>query len=109
MYVIKIDLPGRSEGVAVEIDGLGIFKNGEDHEISDEQAEAFITKHVKVSYQYDEENKRIHAVTETFTFEELIARIKGVSILNEKSKGSAPVVLPPAGPVVDKNDEGGVE
>lgn len=45
MYSLTLDLPNLDKGAEVELDGLGVFKNGETHEISDEDAENFRMRH----------------------------------------------------------------
>lgn len=53
MYKLKIDKPNLIPGTELEIPGLGIYKNGKEYDISDEQAEAFRYHHSRVVTETD--------------------------------------------------------
>ena len=61
MFRVQLDLPNHSKGQEVELEGVGIFKNGETHMIDNKKVAIFnrvegitITK-VKASETKDEE------------------------------------------------------
>src|SRR5689334_979644 len=41
VYEVDLDVPGRPKGDQIQIAGLGTFSNGDSHEITDDQAQAF--------------------------------------------------------------------
>lgn len=59
MYTMKIDLPTVAKGADVEIDGLGVFANGSEYEISDEEARDFRAHHTTQSFEHDEDGNLI--------------------------------------------------
>lgn len=59
MYTMKIDLPTVAKGADVEIDGLGVFENGGEYEISDEEAQDFRAHHTTQTFEHDDEGNLI--------------------------------------------------
>lgn len=45
MYTLSLDLPNQAEGAEVEVDGLGLFLNGTDNDVSEADARQFAVKH----------------------------------------------------------------
>jgi len=67
-YVLELDVPGTPKGQEVEIPGLGVFKNGQSYDITEDEAENYRnanvvaeTKTVKVK---DGDQKRDVVVSE---------------------------------------------
>lgn len=52
-YTIYVNLPNQADGAEVEIDGLGIYANGEIYPVSDEEAGQFLIKHQKTLLEAD--------------------------------------------------------
>jgi hypothetical protein len=63
VYRISVDLPNLGKGQTVEIDGLGIFTNGSEGEVTEEQAEAFRVKHQVAKSETDAEGNMHTEVT----------------------------------------------
>jgi hypothetical protein len=55
-YKLELDLPNVGKGVEVYLEGLGMFENPGEYEISDEQAEEFRVAHQVVTYHQDPDN-----------------------------------------------------
>jgi hypothetical protein len=47
MYHLKLNLPNMAKGAEVEIDGLGVFRNGHEYEIEPHMAESFRNSHAR--------------------------------------------------------------
>lgn len=47
-YKVNVNDPARPDGDVIEVPGLGVFKNREDAEVSDEQAEFFRAYHARM-------------------------------------------------------------
>lgn len=111
MNKIKVDLPGRAEGDRVEIDGLGFFENGSAYSLKDEEVQAFIAKHAKVTYERNPETGGMIVKREELTFEELIELVPGVTIAakntstEELPSQDRPVVIGPSETRVLENDD----
>lgn len=59
MYKVTLNLPNLSQGAEVELDGLGIFKNGEEKLVSKDEADAFRVKHTTVHTVFDDEGNYV--------------------------------------------------
>lgn len=42
MYILEIEMPNLAKGTEVQIDGLGVFANGESHVIEEDAVEHFL-------------------------------------------------------------------
>lgn len=108
MYNVKVDLASLPAGAVVNIDGLGFFKNGSEEYVSDEAIQAFITKHVEVSYSTNKKGVMKASVKERSIA--LLSKLlpQGVQIkkVDEKDIPPDPVVDASAGAGVTENDEG---
>lgn len=59
MYKLTLDFPNLTKGAEVQIDGLGIFKNGEEHEIDDALAQDYRNHHSRVVDELDDDGEVI--------------------------------------------------
>lgn len=57
MYKLTLNLPNLSQGALVELDGLGVFANGEEHLIKNEEADNFRQRGSSGHSVYDEEGR----------------------------------------------------
>lgn len=60
-YTLHVNLPNLSPGAEVEIDKLGVYKNGETYEVSPNEAAHFATMHGKTLGQAFRDHLHIHA------------------------------------------------
>lgn len=54
MYTMTIDLPNLAKGADVEIDGLGLFQNGDTVTVDKDLAETFRQRHQTVESETDQ-------------------------------------------------------
>lgn len=47
MYEVQVNVPHLTEGATIEIDGLGIFTQGETTQVEDDAVESFRRKHTE--------------------------------------------------------------
>ena len=103
MYILKIEMPNLAKGTAVQIDGLGIFKNGEESFISKEQAEEFRTRHVQLHTELHQDGVDV-GIESAGTLLQHFKNSHGVKV----RKASDTEIKENTAPVVDKVDEGPV-
>jgi len=93
MYEMTIDMDNLAKGADVEVDGLGLFKNGETVEVSDEDAENFRLRHQRVEHTFDEEGKLHVEVSPGPTLLEAFRGVDGVEVSvkkEQKPQGNPP-------------------
>jgi hypothetical protein len=111
MYNLTIDLPNLAKGAEVDIDGLGRFENGGSYEISDDEAEAFRTKHQTVTSEYDSEGNLHTTLEKGPTVAQAFSGDKNVTVRTTKKanpKAQHPTAAPVQAelPLNDDNKEG---
>lgn len=84
MYEVTVNMESLPKGADVEIDGLGIFKNGETADVTDEAAEQFRIKHTSVAYEYDDKGNMSQEVTQGPTVLQAFKDSETVSVVVKK-------------------------
>jgi len=109
-YKLELDLPNVGKGVEVYLDGLGIYENGKDYEITDEQANAFRVAHQVVTYHTDEETGTVTHTTEEPgpTVLEYFKDREGVSVSTDKKSEPAKKAAA-SSPVVSEANKGAAD
>jgi hypothetical protein len=55
-YVLELDVPGLDNKAEVEIPGLGVFQNGQTHEITEQQASDYRVRMATAEPVYDDDD-----------------------------------------------------
>lgn len=63
MYKLTLNLPNLSQGALVELDGLGVFANGEEHLIENSDADSFRQRNMHIESVYDENGNNVGDAT----------------------------------------------
>lgn len=106
MYEVTVNMDSLPKGADVEVDGLGMFKNGETTEVSDEAAEYFRVKHSTTTFDYDEKGNLIQETTPGPT---ILQAFRGVDHIDAKRVKQQKQEEPPEGESLKANEtpEGG--
>lgn len=80
MYIVEVDMPNLAKGSTVEIDGLGLFPNGEARPVSADEAAAYRARHVRQETTTDEEGRMIQILVEAPTLLMAFKKVEGVNV-----------------------------
>lgn len=111
MYKMAVNFPNLTKGAEVQIDGLGVFENGYEYEVSKEDAEAYRTFHSVIVDELDEDGNLVsRKLAPGRTLLDAFSSEEGVQVATTKaSKTKDKPQDPPEGPLATDTTEGGVE
>lgn len=96
MYKMTVDFPNLAKGAEVQIDGLGIFENGYEHTVEDDQAQDFRNSHSTVEEEHDEEGNVIsHTTVPGPTIVQAFKNTEGITVIGSKARGKSKANDPP--------------
>jgi hypothetical protein len=112
-YRMEINQPNLADGAELWIHGLGMFKNGETYDITDEQAEKYRLDNARDSGEIESDSESPHFGVQHLARELgpslLDVDIHGITVteVTANAPSSRPVVSSSGGAPSDNDDEGG--
>lgn len=102
MYKLSLNFPNLAKGAEVQIDGLGVFENGYEYDITTEEADAYRVHNQVLVSELDEEGSATNSVEPGPTLLQAFKSSKGVTVRKMTDKELK--ALEPEAPVDSNND-----
>jgi hypothetical protein len=90
MYKVDVNLPNVAKGTPVEIDGLGVFVNGSETEVTNADATAFRAKHSHIQTETDDQGQMTNSVVQGPTLSQAFKGNKHIKITKLSKRGDEP-------------------
>lgn len=86
MYILEVAMDNLAKGTEIQIDGLGIFKNGSSYEISADAAKEYQSRNAVPSFEHTADGTVVTEMVAGSTILQDFKHVQGITVRRMSSK-----------------------